>query len=708
MSKKTKQEFLKIEGMTCANCALGIKKHLDKNGVQNVSVNFASAEASFIKTQEHNFDNVKALIQAIGFNVKERSTQDSAPEYSALEKKFFFTLFFTIPLFSHMFLPKDSILHNALLQFVLCLPVFFVGCIHFGKSAYSSLKSGLPNMDVLILMGSSAAFFYSIYGWVLYNGTEQAHHFLFFETTATIITLVLLGNVLEHRSVRQTTTAIRELSAIKKGIAKKEVNNQIEEVSFDKIKVDDILIVNTGDKIPVDGKVIWGSALIDESMLTGESIPINKALEERVIGGTILKSGSIKMQATSVGDDMLISQIIDMVRNAEENKPKIQRIGDKVSGVFVPIVLLIAILTYFFSSSVISYFSIEAVISDPFLRAIAVLVISCPCAMGLATPTAVMVGIGRAAKKGILLKGGGTLEKLATIKNIVFDKTGTLTTGDFAIKQITILEGDEQFIKSVIYNLEKHSSHPIAQSLVKNLKTNAENLALTEINEEKGIGISAKIDADYYQIGSNRISDNLKNEHDLFLLKNNKVVAYIDIEDELKKDTEVVINKVKSLGIETILLSGDKVKKCEDLNQKIKFSEVFAQQLPKEKLMQIEKLVSKNPTAMFGDGINDAPALAKATVGISIGNATEVAIDSSDVILLHKSELSQLPKSLQVARHTLLTIKQNLFWAFSYNIVAIPIAAMGFLNPMWGALFMAFSDVIVIGNSIRLKYKKIF
>lgn len=708
MSKKTKQEFLKIEGMTCANCALGIKKHLDKNGVQNVSVNFASSEASFTTTQEHNLDNVKALIQAIGFNVKERSTQDSAPEYSALEKKFFFTLFFTIPLFSHMFLPKDSILHNALLQFVLCLPVFFVGSIHFGKSAYTSLKSGLPNMDVLILMGSSAAFFYSIYGWILYNGTEQAHHFLFFETTATIITLVLLGNVLEDRSVRQTTTAIRELSAIKKGIAKKEVNNQIEEVSFDKIKVDDILIVNTGDKIPVDGKVIWGSALIDESMLTGESSPINKALEDRVIGGTILKSGSVKMQATSVGDDMLISQIIELVRNAEENKPEIQRIGDKVSGVFVPIVLLIAILTYFFSANVISYFSIEAVISDPFLRAIAVLVISCPCAMGLATPTAVMVGIGRAAKKGILLKGGGTLEKLATIKNIVFDKTGTLTTGDFVIKQITILEGDEQFIKSVIYNLEKHSSHPIAQSLVKNLKANAENLALTEINEEKGIGISAKLDADYYQIGSNRISDHLKNEHDLFLLKNNKVVAYIDIEDELKKDTEVVINKVKSLGIETILLSGDKVKKCEDLNQKIKFSEVFAQQLPKEKLMQIEKLVSKNPTAMFGDGINDAPALAKATVGISIGNATEVAIDSSDVILLHKSDLSQLPKSLQVARHTLLTIKQNLFWAFSYNIVAIPIAAMGFLNPMWGALFMAFSDVIVIGNSIRLKYKKIF
>ncbi|MEE2700161.1 MAG: cation-translocating P-type ATPase [Bacteroidota bacterium] len=708
MSTKEQQEILKIEGMSCANCALGIKKHLDQNGVQNVHVNFASAEAYFTKTQTHNFDKVKELIQAIGYNVRQISDEQPESSLSEIEKKFIFTLPFTIPLFAHMFLPKDNILHNALIQFILCLPVFILGCIHFGKSAYSSLKSGLPNMDVLIFMGSSAAFFYSIYGWMIYYSTEQAHHFLFFETTATIITLVLLGNVLEDRSVRQTTTAIRELSEIKKGIAKKEVNDKIEEVDFDQVIVNDTLIVNTGDKIPVDGKVVWGSALIDESMLTGESLPVNKTIEDNLIGGTIITSGSIKMQVTSVGDDMLISQIITLVRNAEENKPKIQRLGDKVSGVFVPLVLLIAISTYFLSSFVISYFSIETVIEDPFLRAIAVLVISCPCAMGLATPTAVMVGIGRAAKKGILLKGGGTLEKLASIKNIVFDKTGTLTTGDFSIKEITILEGDEQFARSIIYNLEKHSSHPIARSLVKNLKANTENLSLTDIKEEKGVGISAWFDTDFYQIGSKRISENLTREHDLYLLRNNKVIAYIDIEDELKKDTEIVINKIKSMGIDTILLSGDKAKKCEDLHQKISFSKVFSEQLPKEKLMQIEKLVSTNPTAMFGDGINDAPALAKATVGISIGNATEVAIQSSDVILLHKSELSQLSKALQVARATLLTIKQNLFWAFSYNIVAIPIAAMGFLDPMLGALFMAFSDVIVIGNSIRLKYKKIF
>ena len=703
MEVNKQKEILAIQGMTCANCALGIKKHLDKKGIQQVQVNFATSEATFNKDRNYNTKDVISLINKLGYKANMITDEVESPGLSSIEKKFFFTLIFTLPLFSHMFLPKENFLQNAFVQFFLCLPVFFVGVWHFGKSAYSSLKTGLPNMDVLILMGSSAAFFYSIYGWVLFYGTEQSHHYLFFETTATIITLVLLGNVLEHRSVKQTTTAIRELSEIKTGLAKREVNGEIEETAFDEIKVNDILIVNMGDKIPVDGKVVWGTALIDESMLTGESIPVTKELDETVIGGTIVKSGSIKMRATSVGDDTLLSQIIELVKNAEDNKPDIQSLGDKVSGIFVPIVLLIAILTFF-----ISHYVFGVLLTDAFLRSIAVLVISCPCAMGLATPTAVMVGIGRAAKKGILLKGGGTLEKLASVKSLVFDKTGTLTTGEFSIKQIKVVEGEEMFVKSIIYNLEKHSSHPIAQSLVNGLQEEAKSLEFEKIKEEKGIGISAIYKGDKYQIGSGRLLKENNNEYDLYLLKNNKVIAFIDIEDELKKDAKTVIEKVREIGIQPILLSGDKAKKCADLSEKLNFLEVYSEQLPNEKLEKIKQLVNKNPTAMFGDGINDAPALAQATVGISISNATQVAIQSADVILLNKNELSQLPKALQVARHTLLTIKQNLFWAFAYNIVAIPIAAMGFLNPMWGALFMAFSDVIVIGNSIRLKYKKIF
>ena len=399
MNDKEHKEILKIEGMTCANCALGIKKHLDKKGVKKVHVNFTTNNASFSTDNQFSYKDVIGLINEIGYKAKKESNEIEKTGLSSLEKKFFFTLIFTLPLFSHMFLPKVLFLQNILVQFVLCLPVFLVGLLYFGKSAFRSLKSGLPNMDVLILMGSSAAFFYSIYGWILFYGTEQSHDYLFFETTATIITLVLLGNVLEHRSVKQTTTAIQELSAIKLGIAKKEEDGEIKELPFDEIVVNDILIVNEGDKIPVDGAVIWGSALIDESMLTGESIPLNKEVGDNIIGGTILNVGSIKMIATSVGDEMLISQIIELVKNAEDNKPDIQRLGDKVSGVFVPMVLLISILTFF-----ISHYGFGISGTKAFLRAIAVLVISCPCAMGLATPTAVMVGIGRAAKKGIFLK----------------------------------------------------------------------------------------------------------------------------------------------------------------------------------------------------------------------------------------------------------------------------------------------------------------
>ncbi len=497
MSKKKHTEILKIDGMTCANCALGIRKHLEKNGVQEVAVNFITSEASFAQDSKNTSNKIIQLINELGYQAQTISLNKKEKTLSSLEKKFIFTLFFTLPLFSHMFLPKVLFLQDALVQFVLCLPVFIVGLMYFGKSALSSLRSRLPNMDVLIMMGSSAAFLYSIYGWLLFYGTSQVHNFLFFETTATIITLVLLGNVLEHRSVKQTTTAIAELSEIQIGVAKIEINGEISEIPFDQIRVNDILIVNTGDKIPVDGILVWGEALIDESMLTGESIPINKEVKSNVIGGTIVTSGSVKIKANSVGKDMLLSQIIELVKNAEENKPNIQSMGDKVSAIFVPIVFGISVLTFFISHV---YFAIS--MQDALLRAIAVLVISCPCAMGLATPTAVMVGIGRAAKKGILLKGVGTLEKLASIKRIVFDKTGTLTTGDFSVKKINILEGEEQYVKSIIFNLEKHSSHPIAVSLVKNLESEVEVFELEEVKEEKGLEIQAKLGNDIFQIGS--------------------------------------------------------------------------------------------------------------------------------------------------------------------------------------------------------------
>ncbi|MGY8988255.1 MAG: heavy metal translocating P-type ATPase [Flavobacteriales bacterium] len=699
MESKNIKQNLKISGMTCANCAVGIKKHLTSKGVEKINVNFSTNEATF-KSEKFTKDEVKKLIQELGYKVNDTEKED---KYSTQELLFIFCLIFTLPLFMHMFLSENHFLQNPLVQFSLCLPVYLVGTWFFGKSALGSIKSKSLNMDVLITIGSSAAFFYSIYGWYLHQGTDLAHKFLFFETSATIITLVLLGNVLEHRSVKQTTTSIKDLSDIQNTKAKVERDNKIIEVNFEDIEVGDILIVNSGDKIAVDGVIISGDCTIDESMITGESIPVVKEENDNVIGGTILLSGNIRVKSTNVGSDTLLSQIIELVKDAQNNKPKIQKLGDKVSSIFVPIVLGISLCTFLFSHYL---FSITLV--DSFLRSIAVLVISCPCAMGLATPTAVMVGIGRAAKNGILIKGGDTLEKLASVSHILFDKTGTITTGNFKIKEFVVLEGEQSEIKNIVYNLEKHSSHPIANSLLSELKEFASELTLSNVKEDKGIGVSANINGNSYSIGSDRILEEIPSSaHDLYITKNNKLIATIIIKDELKENTKTIIEKINNSEITTSLISGDKKEKCESISDIIPFKNIYSEQLPEEKLEKIIQLSETENVAMIGDGINDAPSLSKATIGISLGGATGVAIQSADVILLNKNNLEQLPKALSIGKHTFLTIKQNLFWAFAYNVVAIPIAAMGYLNPMWGALFMAFSDVIVIGNSIRLKYKKL-
>ena len=697
MKNDIKKIKIQVEGMSCTNCAAGIKKHLINKGLEDVNVNFSTGEASCNIDTLHNQNDIENIIQKLGYSII-KPNKEIKKRISKVERYFYSTLIFTLPLFSHMFFPEGSFIQNPILQFFLCLPVYLIGVAYFGKSAWSSLKTGIPNMDVLIFIGSSAAFFYSIYGSFLLD----SHDYLFFETTATIITLVLLGNVLEHKSVQKTTTAIGDLSSIQEVVAKIEVNGIIKEVNFDNIKVGDILIVNSGDKIPTDGVIVSGSAYIDESMITGESIPTNKNKDADVIGGTIITDGNVKIKASKVGNDTLLSQIIELVKNAQNNKPNIQKLGDQVSAVFVPIVLSIAILTFF-----IGHYYFLLSMQEALLRGIAVLVISCPCAMGLATPTAVMVGIGRAAKNGILIKGGDSLEKLASIKSIVFDKTGTLTTGKFIVSNFNAINEDEQKIKNIIYNIEQHSSHPIAKSLCSAFKENSSPLELNNIIEEKGVSISAKIDKDLYTIGSSNIHLSAE-RHDLFVLKNDRLIATLDISDELKTDTDLVVSSLNKTGYTTTLLSGDKKDKCDILAKELGITTTFSEQLPQDKIAKIEELVNQYPTAMVGDGINDAPALSKATIGISLGNATQIAIQSADVVLLNNENLKQLTQALQLGKHTLLTIKQNLFWAFSYNLVAIPIAFLGLLNPMWAALFMAFSDIIVIGNSIRLRYKKIF
>ena len=700
------QVVLNVEGMTCAHCAMTISKVLEKNGAEHPNVNFATGEARFSLDDKDELKNIVAGIAKAGYKVvSQKESEAHNHGLSSLEKKFLFTLPFTVVLFfSHMIFPHDFIL-------AICLPVIIIGCMYFGKSAWNSLKLFSPNMDVLIMMGSGAAFVYSIAGTILYYGTHEAHNYIFYETAATIISLVLLGNVIEHRSVKQTTSAISELTKLQSTIAKKIMllngRETIEEVSVKDILVGDILLVNTGDKIPVDGSLLSGNISVDESMITGESMPMDKSIGDKVIGGTILVNGSMKMLAEKIGKETVLAKIIEMVKNAQQSKPEIQKLGDKVSNIFVPVVLSVSIVTF-----LICHFAFNISIQKSLMNSIAVLVISCPCAMGLATPTAVMVGIGRAARNGILIKGGSSLEEFAKIKSIVFDKTGTLTTGNFKIKNVQPFNDvSKEEIESVLYFLEQRSSHPIAKSIITELKNkNHLPFSFSEIKEIKGLGMEGKSnDGSYYKVGSYRIASEITDDssHTLYALKNNLLVGFVDMEDEIKTHAKETISFLKSQNVNSIMLSGDTKKRCEEIANQLGISEIHSGQLPDQKLNLIDSFSKKGHVAMVGDGINDAPALAKASVGISIGNATQVAIHSSQIVLLKEKDLAQLQMAFLISKHTLKTIKQNLFWAFFYNVVAIPIAAAGFLSPMVGALAMAFSDVIVIGNSIRLRTKKL-
>lgn len=716
---------LEIEGMTCAHCAQTIEKALKSKGVENVIVDFANAEAT-VKTDGK--INVEELIDAVhkaGYLAKKKTSygpHEHEHGTSGIEKKFFLSLVFTLPLFAHMFFPHDFFLNNPFVQIALCIPVMITGWLHFGKSAVGSLRAGSPNMDVLITLGSSAAFFYSMAGILFFYNQPEMHNYLFFETAATIISLVLLGNLMEHRSIKKTTSAIKELNALQATTAKKiiiENNNElIKKIHTDEIRKGDVFLVNTGDKIPIDGEIISGNGSIDESMITGESMPVSKSQKEKVIGGTILSDGNLRMKATATGEETVLSKIIEMVKAAQQDKPKIQRLGDQVSAVFVPAVIFISLVTFS-----LAFFAFDLPGQKSLMNAIAVLVIACPCAMGLATPTAIMVGLGRAAKNGILIKGAGTVEEFSKIKTVVFDKTGTITTGNFKIKNILPFNGSNvQELTDIIFQLEKHSSHPIAKSLVRELENKALEKKFSDIKEMKGIGISAKDGQENtIEIGSERLVGENTNvqvsysEHGplplratrIFILRNKILIGIVEIEDELKKNVIQTIAGLNSLGINTILVSGDKKENCEELARKAGIRKVFSEQLPEQKMKIISGLVKKNPTAMVGDGINDAPSLALATVGISLSNATQIAINSAQIILLESNDLSSILRALRISKLTLSTIKQNLFWAFFYNVLAIPFAAFGFLSPMIAALSMAFSDVIVIGNSLRLKVKKL-
>ena len=698
---------LQVEGMTCASCAANIANLLEKKGAKNPSINFTSGEVVFaIEPDAKLLEDIKQGIRKLGYTLPEDEVK---PSFWTLEKKLVVSAFFTLPLLAgHFFMMAGvDFLQNPWTQLAICLPVYLIGFFHFGKSSWAALKNGTTHMDVLIFIGATAAFVYSLIGTFTHE-----YNYIFYETSATIITLVLLGNYMEKRAVKQTTTAIAELSQLQVERARKVMpSGTVVTIEVEEVMPGDWLVVNEGDRVPVDGVVIKGSADLDESMLTGESLPVGKSMDEHVMAGAIVQNGNITIAATASSRDTVLARMIELVKSAQHNKPQIQRLADKISGIFVPAVLGIATLTLLLSTLVFGLPFEQAM-----MNSIAVLVISCPCAMGLATPTAVMVGVGRLAKNGILIKGGATVEVFSKIKNFVFDKTGTLTTGQFKIKDIQYFTDQTERINAIILKMERHSNHPIAKSLVNEIESglrfsaNGAAIRFRKINEIKGKGILAVDEhGSEYRLGTKRFSlpdAAAQVAAPLYLTQNDKLLAAIHIEDEIKPEAEDTIAWLHQHGKRVVLLSGDAQDKTAAVARALNIDEYYGEKLPDEKLQIIEELSAKTPTAMVGDGINDAAALAKATVGISLGNASSIAIQSAQVILL-KNSLKKIPEALTITEATLQTIKQNLFWAFAYNIVAIPVAALGFLNPMWGALFMAFSDVVVIGNSIRLRFRKL-
>lgn len=693
-----------VEGMDCNNCAASITRFLERKGLKDVFVNFSTKEVRFrLESSNIGLEEIEAGIRKLGYSVIK---PEHARDFWTLEVKLLIGIICTAPLLAHHVLMTFGwhlpALGNAWVQLLLCLPIFAVGVFHFGKSALGSLRGGVPNMDVLIFMGSTAAFLYSVIGLAL-----AEENYIFFETAATIITLVLAGNWLEKRAVAQTTSAIGELTRLQVETALKIMpSGALVTLRKEEVSKGDILQVNEGDKIPADGILKEGHAWVDESMLTGESVPVYRQAGDRVIGASLVQSGNFRMEVTAVGRDTVLSQMIELVKTAQKDKPEIQRLADRISAIFVPVVTGIAVMTF-----LLGHFAFGLEASKALIHAIAVLVISCPCAMGLATPTAVMVGVGRLAKQGILVKGGQTLEVFSKIGQMVFDKTGTLTNADFKIKNITYYTPDKSKVHALVHRLEQHSSHPIARALVQETAKmlNGVQVELNHIQEEKGRGVNASDSkGNTYKIGS---ASWLKQESDsstasVWLTENDVPLAAIELDDQLKPDARNLMDFLQKEGIQPIILSGDTPEKTREVAMALNIRQWYAAQQPAEKLERISDFSSQMPTAMIGDGINDAPALSRATVGVSLSNASEAAIQSAQIVLLH-GNLGRLREALLITRHTVRTIRQNLFWAFAYNVVAIPLAAFGMLNPMWGAFFMAFSDIVVIGNSIRLKYKKI-
>ncbi|QZT34886.1 heavy metal translocating P-type ATPase [Caldalkalibacillus thermarum TA2.A1] len=734
---KEKVEF-EVDGMSCAACANRIEKTLNKMaGVFQANVNFALERAAVAyNPAEVTPEEMIKRIDQLGFKLslkEDRAGLDQAQdrETGRQFRKFVWAAVFSLPLLwtmvSHFewaaFIWVPDVLLNPWVQWALATPVQFVSGWQFYKGAYKALRNKSANMDVLVALGTSAAYFYSLYLSIDWLRTGAHHVDLYYETAAIIITLILLGKYFEAKAKGRTSQAIKKLMGLKPKTALVIRNGQEIEIPVDEVVVGDIILVKPGQKIPVDGEVIAGRSAVDESMLTGESIPVDKEAGDEVIGATINKNGTLKIKATKVGKDTALAQIVRVVEEAQGSKAPIQRMVDKVSGIFVPIVVIFAFLTFLFWYLILT----PGQLGSALIPTISILVIACPCALGLATPTSIMAGSGRSAEHGILFKGGEHLEKTQAITTVVLDKTGTVTKGEPEMTDVLVNPDaglSEEELLRLVGSAEKPSEHPLAQALVQGIMDR--NIKLTHpkaFEAVPGHGITAEVDQHQVLVGTRRLMakhnidvspalgqlEQLEQEGKTAMLVavDGTYAGIVAVADRVKETSREAVARMKAMGLEVLMITGDNERTARAIARQVGIDHVLAEVLPEGKADEVKKLQQQGKkVAMVGDGINDAPALAVADIGMAIGTGTDIAMETADIALM-RGDLNSVVDALLMSRKTMRNIKQNLFWAFCYNTAAIPVAAAGLLQPWIAGAAMAFSSVSVVLNALRLQRVKL-
>ncbi|BAQ09575.1 copper-translocating p-type ATPase [Bacillus sp. OxB-1] len=731
-----KAEF-DVTGMTCAACASRIEKRINKmDGVSNAAVNFALETLTVDYDSGQTSPNeMMAIVKKMGYELIAKSDGKDKIDHKEQEikkqyRKFIFSLILTLPLLWTMvahfeflsFLYLPEILMNPWVQLALATPVQFIVGAQFYKGAFNALRNKSANMDVLVALGTSAAYFYSLYlsvEWM--NAGSVGEPELYFEASAVIITLIVLGKLFEVRAKGKTSQAIQKLLGLQAKTARVLKDGVELEVPIEEVVAGDVILVKPGEKIPVDGEIINGQSAIDESMVTGESIPVDKAVGDPVIGATINKNGSLQIKATKVGKDSALSQIVKVVEEAQGSKAEIQRLADKISGIFVPVVVGIAILTF-----LVWYFAVTpGDFRASLIPTISILVIACPCALGLATPTSIMAGSGRAAEMGLLFKGGEHLENTRSIDTVVLDKTGTVTKGEPALTDVIVSEGfGEQDVLQWIGSAENQSEHPLAQAIVTGVKEKGIDLIEpAAFKALPGYGIEAEVAGKQVLVGTRKLMrsrdvalqdietsmEKMEGEGKTAMLIaiDGMLAGVVAVADTVKETSKEAIERMQALGLDVIMLTGDNQHTAEAIGRQVGLSHVIAEVLPEQKSEQIQRLQEQGKkVAMVGDGINDAPALAMADIGMAVGTGTDIAIEAADITLM-RGDLNSVADAFIMSRKTMRNIKQNLFFAFFYNTIGIPIAAVGLLAPWVAGAAMAFSSVSVVLNALRLQRVKL-